>query len=335
MPLNYQKILIKSKRKKRCFSSFSVFNSEDFDMNEKPAIYIHNLTKDYGAGKGIFNINLKINKGEVFGFLGPNGAGKTTAIRQLMGFVKPDKGNAEIYGFDCFRQSHHIKKVLGYLPGEPAFFDDMTALDFLGFMADMVKVKDRNYIKTLSDYFELEKSKVKIKKLSKGTKQKIGLICAFMNNPEIIVLDEPSSGLDPLMQIKFIELVLSEKAKGKTIFISSHIFDEIEKTCDRAAIIKHGKIVCIEDIKNLKSVRRKNFSIKFTDADNASKFAEKIEGVYQNGQVVKYTVTGNVDSFIKSMSMYSVEDIEITVPGLDEMFMHYYSDKNADKMETK
>ena len=182
------------------------------------------LTKDYGSGKGVFGLQLTVPKGEVLGFLGPNGAGKTTTIRQLMGFIRPDAGTARIGGLDCFRQAETIQASLGYLPGEIAFMDEMTGLDFIKFIAGMKGMKDLGRARELMDQFELDPSG-RIKRMSKGTKQKIGIVCAFMQQPALLILDEPTSGLDPLMQNKFVELIAREKKRGATIFMSSHMFE--------------------------------------------------------------------------------------------------------------
>jgi ABC-2 type transport system ATP-binding protein len=202
-------------------------------------IEIDQITKDYGNGKGVFDISMTVEQGEVMGFLGPNGAGKTTTIRQLMGFIHPDSGQVRINGLNCFAKAHEIQKSLGYLPGEIAFMDDMTGLEFIRFIAEMKHLKSLNRAKELMAYYELD-LKGKIKKMSKGMKQKLGIVCAFMQEPEILILDEPTSGLDPLMQNKFIEMLKLEKQKGKTILMSSHIFEEVEKTCDRVAIISRA-----------------------------------------------------------------------------------------------
>ena len=188
-------------------------------------IEVQNLTKDYGNNRGIFHLNFSIKQGETVAFLGTNGAGKTTTIRQLMGFVKPQNGIAKINGLDCFQQEEVIQKQVGYLSGEIAFLDEnMTGQDFIKFMSDIKKIENHQRIKQLITYFELD-TQIKIKKMSKGTKQKIGLIVAFMQDAPVLILDEPTSGLDPIMQNKFIELIMKEKSNGKTIIMSSHIFE--------------------------------------------------------------------------------------------------------------
>ncbi|AGA65648.1 ABC transporter-like protein [Brachyspira pilosicoli P43/6/78] len=175
-------------------------------------IKVDNISKDYGSKRGVFNLSFEVNRGEIFGMLGPNGAGKTTTIRQLMGFIKSDKGSAKILDMDCFVNRENIQLKLGYLPGEIAFMDEMKGSDFIRFIAEMKSIKSKKRINELTDLFELDANR-KIKSMSKGTKQKIAIVCAFMNEPEVVILDEPTSGLDPLMQKKFIELILEEKKK--------------------------------------------------------------------------------------------------------------------------
>lgn len=291
-------------------------------------IEIKNLTKDYGNNKGIFNVNLSVKKGEVFGFLGPNGAGKTTTIRNLMGFIHPGKGECSINGIDCSKESYKIQDNLGYLPGEIAFMDDMTGIEFIRFIADMKGLKDFSRANELIKEFELD-TKGKIKKMSKGMKQKIGIVCAFMSNPDILILDEPTSGLDPLMQNKFVDLILSEKEKGKTIFMSSHIFDEVEKTCDRTAIIKDGHVVAVENMKTLSNSKHKSYVITFLDDEGAKEFSKedfKIEEVI--GNVVTVEVKGDINPFIKTLSKYSVKNLDVKTQSLEELFMHFYGGEN-------
>ena len=210
-------------------------------------IEIQNVTKDFGQGRGVFDVSFSVKEGEVFGYLGPNGAGKSTTIRQLLGFVKPQKGSLQILGMDCFRKAAQIHKHIGYLAGEIAFVENMKGMEYIEFIARLRGMKDDARIKELIEMFELNPSG-KIRKMSKGMKQKIALVTAFMDSPKVVILDEPTSGLDPLMQNRFVDLILEEKKKGTTILMSSHIFEEVERTCDRTAIIRQGKIVDTVDM---------------------------------------------------------------------------------------
>lgn len=293
-------------------------------------IEIKQLTKDYGNKKGVFDLDLSVKKGEVFGFLGPNGAGKTTTIRHLMGFIHPGKGKCFINGLDCSLQSDIIQQSLGYLPGEIAFMDDMSGIQFIKFIAEMKGIKDFSRAQELINMFELDPNG-RIKKMSKGMKQKIGIVCAFMQNPDILILDEPTSGLDPLMQNKFIELILSEKSKGKTIFMSSHIFDEIERTCDRTAIIKEGYLVAIEDMKTLSQSKSKSYIISFLTNEMALNFTKEGFKVKESkGKQVTVSVKGNIKPLIHALDKYEVTSLDIKTQSLEELFMHYYGgEKNV------
>lgn len=285
-------------------------------------IEIRNITKDYGNNKGVFNVSFAVEKGETLGFLGPNGAGKTTTIRQLMGFIKPDKGIVSIRGMDCFTQAEKIQRTLGYLPGEIAFPDDMTGIEFIKFIAGMRELRDLTRAKELMQLLEFDASG-KIKKMSKGMKQKIAIVCAFMHDADILILDEPTSGLDPLMQNKFVELILEEQKKGKTILMSSHIFEEIERTCNKAVIIKDGHIVAVEDMSELHQNKAKNFEITFRNDQDAEAFSASWSNCSVNGSVAS-VATNQTDRLIKALSAFTVADINIRTQTLEELFMHFY-----------
>lgn len=285
-------------------------------------IEVKNITKDYGNNKGVFDVTFTVTKGEVLGFLGPNGAGKTTTIRQLMGFIKPEKGEVTIASMDCFNEAKKIQQLVGYLPGEITFMDDISGHEFITFIAKMKGIKDMSKAKQLIEYFELNPSG-KIKKMSKGMKQKIGIVCAFMQDPDILILDEPTSGLDPLMQNKFVDLILAEKEKGKTILMSSHIFEEIEKTCDRVAIIKEGRIVAIDTIANLNQNKIKVFTVTFENKKDLDSFIL----LYPTSSIKDLTVEVKVNDtnhFIRTVSKYHLKDLDIKKQSLEELFLHFY-----------
>lgn len=287
-------------------------------------IEVKQLTKDYGNKKGVFDLNLSVKKGEVFGFLGPNGAGKTTTIRHLMGFIHPGKGECFINNLNCSTQSDIIQGSLGYLPGEIAFMEDMSGIQFIKFIAEMKGIKDFSRAQELIDMFDLDPNG-RIKKMSKGMKQKVGIVCAFMHNPDILILDEPTSGLDPLMQNKFLELILSEKAKGKTVFMSSHNFDEIERTCDRTAIIKNGYLVAIEDMKTLSMSKNKSYVITFLTNVMALEFTKekfKIKDIKEN--IVTVSIKGNIMNLIHVLDRYEIISLDVKTQTLEELFMHFY-----------
>ncbi|MDF2941446.1 MAG: transporter related [Herbinix sp.] len=292
-------------------------------------IEINGLTKDYGNHKGIFDLTFQVKEGEVFGYLGPNGAGKTTTIRHLMGFLTADKGNAKVLGKDCRTETAAIMKDLGYLPAEIAFFDGMNGIDFLKFMGEMRGLTNTTYRDKLIEKFELD-TKSRIRKMSKGMKQKLGIICAFMHDPKVLILDEPTSGLDPLMQRIFAELILEEKAKGKTVLMSSHSFEEIERTCDRIGIIRQGELVTTEDIHNLKEKRRKTYLVTFDTPASATAFARKdgYDKITVNGSVAKVSILGNVSHFVQEVGKHTVLDLDTENSSLEDVFMQYYGDSN-------
>ncbi len=290
-------------------------------------IDVKQLTLKYPSGKGVFDLDFSVKKGEVMGYLGPNGAGKTTTIRALMGFMQPNSGVCTIGGLDCIKNATEIQKILGYIPGEIAFLNDMNGDEFLKFMNEMRGTKDTSRQKELMEMFEIE-PKGKIKKYSKGMKQKIGIITAFMHNPDVLILDEPTSGLDPLMQNRFVELILNEKANGKTILMSSHMFEEVEKTCDNVLIIKDGRIVKQSDVQTLKNAQRKGFSIKTADVSTTLSLLKNrgFQVSVTADNTLEVFVTGeNVDSFIKTLAQSTVLSFDVKSQSLEDIFMQFYS----------
>lgn len=291
-------------------------------------IELTQITKDYGQGKGVFDVSFAVREGEVFGYLGPNGAGKTTTIRQLLGFIHPDEGDCRIFGMDCFKEAEKIKRRMGYLAGELAFIEDMTGRKFLNFMARMKGMKDSGRMEELIKRFELN-PQGKIKRMSKGMKQKIGLVCAFMDNPGAVILDEPTSGLDPLMQNRFVELILEEKRKGTTILMSSHIFEEVEKTCDRTAIIREGKIVAVEDMQSLAEKRKKIYTVTFENSKKAERFAKEsglsIQGT--DGNRVRIIVKKQPAQTLMAIAAADPADLDIKTQSLEELFLRYYGEE--------
>jgi ABC-type multidrug transport system, ATPase component len=288
-------------------------------------LIVEGLTKQFANGRGIMDVSFTVRQGEVFGFLGPNGAGKSTTIRHIMGFMKPDRGFAMINGLDCWKEQGTVQKHVGYLPGEIAFIEGMTGRSFLSFIAAMQRVDSSEKRARLIERLQFDDT-TPIRKMSKGMKQKLGIVAAFMHDPALIILDEPTSGLDPLMQQTFIELLLEEKAKGTTFLMSSHSFPEIERTCDRAAIIKDGRIVAINNIHELQSLQRKLIVIVFEREADAEHFA-------QNGQIpvesrddrsVTVAVQGNYNKLIQEASKYHIRSLDITAQNLEQVFMHYY-----------
>lgn len=287
-------------------------------------IKVDNLTKTYKNGKGIFDVNFEVKEGEAFGYLGPNGAGKTTTIRQLMGFTNADKGSATIMGMDCRQEAEKIQKLVGYLPGEIAFFDNMTGTQFLEFMNDMRGSKDTSRMKELMERFELDASR-KIRKMSKGMKQKVGIITAFMHDPKVYILDEPTSGLDPLMQKSFIDLVVEEKGRGKTVIMSSHIFEEIERTSDRVGVIRDGRMVALEEINLIKESLRKVFVVTVTSNEDINIIKASGLNIDKiSGMQLEIVVTSNYRLFNETLAKCKIVSIDTLNQSLEQVFMKYY-----------
>lgn len=287
-------------------------------------IEVSNLTQVYRSGKGIFDVSFTIDKGEVFGYLGPNGAGKTTTIRNLLGFVNADSGTASIKGIDSRQYPEKILGGVGYLPGEIAFFDSMTGTQFLKFLAGMRKQPGMDRAYKLLGRLELEPG-IKIKKMSKGMKQKLGIVAAFMHEPQVLVLDEPTSGLDPLMQNEMLNMILEEKRKGKTVLMSSHSFEEIEKTCDRAGIIRDGRLVSIEDISSLKNDKVQKFIVRIgSKADVDRLLRSSLSTVKKDESRVEIKVDGNLKEMLTILSRLDVRELNVVPRTIEDVFMKFY-----------
>lgn len=277
-----------------------------------------NLTKYYGKIRGIEHLSFSIEKGEIFGFLGPNGAGKTTTMRTLLGFLQPTGGEAYIFGKNVEKNIVEIKEQTGYIPGEVALYGNVTGIDLLKYFSGLRRNFDEEKLKRLLKIFELP-LKRKVKGYSRGMKQKLSIVQAFMHNPELILMDEPTAGLDPLLQEKFYDFLREEKKEGKTMFISSHILTDIEKISDRVGIIKDGTLIALENVDSLKSKKGKIVRVKTTEDITI----EGIQPKKENGWI-SFVVKKDMDSIIKELATYTVEDIEIGELSLEEIFMHYY-----------
>lgn len=292
-----------------------------------PVIEIKNMTKDYGDGKGIFDVNISIEKGETFGFVGTNGAGKTTTIRHLMGFLKSQSGSAVIKGLDCWKNSSEIKKYVGYIPGEIAFPDASTGIEFLKNQAKLLNLKDMSYAESLIEKLQLDPT-ANLKRMSKGMKQKTAIIAALMADSEILILDEPTTGLDPLMRTEFISIINEEKKKGKTIFMSSHMFEEVEKTCDKVALIKDGRIIDIKLTDEIKYNKEKVYKIEFKSHNSYEKFINENFNVinkkeFQN-QVTIYINDEDINKLTKSLRNYDIKFITEIKYTLEKYFKSLY-----------
>jgi len=302
-----------------------------------PAIVAENLTKFYGRTRGIENVNLEVREGEVFGFLGPNGAGKTTTIRILLDLIRPTRGRATILGLDTRKDSIAVRRRVGYLPGEPGLYDHLTGEEYLGYMAGLRGGADPSRRKDLAQRLDIDLGR-RIKALSHGMKQKVAIIQAFMHEADLLILDEPTSGLDPLMQHAFYELVRVERARGRTVFMSSHVLSEVERVCDRVAIIRGGTIAVVEDVETLTRKRVKKVQVSFGGAPSPAESealaaALTLPGVRDlslKGDTAVFRVeTTALGGVVKALAALPVTDLTIENPSLEDIFFEYFGPEAA------
>lgn len=277
------------------------------------------LTKDYGSGRGIFDISLKIEQGEMLGFVGTNGSGKTTTIRSILGFIKPTSGSAFVNGLSSWEHSSEIVKNIGYVPGEIAFPDLKTGIEFLKSQAEFLGLKNMDYANEIIERLQLD-PRANLKRMSKGMKQKTALVAALMADLPIIILDEPTTGLDPLMRVAFLDILKEEHAKGKTIFISSHMYEELETTCDRVALINNGHIEEITDMSDIRNRPVKEFKIEFNFHEDYTRFLEeRYEVVRLQEQYNQVTIriraneTGNLLGILKNYNVKFISELPYTL----------------------
>ncbi len=290
-------------------------------------IEVEGLTKSYGRKRGIAEVSFQVEEGDVFGFLGPNGSGKTTTIRLLMALLHADAGSARIAGLDCWKQSLEIKRIVGYLPGEPALDPNLTGGQILEYFAHLRGGVDQSYLKQLIQRFDLDTSR-KFRQYSTGNKRKVVLIQAFMHRPRLLILDEPTSGLDPLNQQEFDRMVKEARDEGRTVFLSSHVLSEVEKTCTRVGIIRDGGLVRIGDVAEVKAIKRYEITITFANPIPAETF-KKLDGVVEvetlsNGHAVRLAMQGPADAVIKAAAHYPVVSLTSYEPSLEDIFLRYY-----------
>ena len=291
------------------------------------AIRTKQLTKYYGDIRGIEDVNLEVESGEIFGFIGPNGAGKSTTIRVLLGLIYPNSGQAEIFGKDILKYGPEIKQYIGYLPSEVFYYDDMRVIDLLKYSASFYDKNQKSIYKRiqyLAELLDLDLDK-KIDSLSYGNKKKVGIIQAIAHEPKLIILDEPTSGLDPLVQQKFFYLLKQENKKGSTILFSSHVLSEVQKLCSRVAIIKDGTIIKVEEISSLINNNYKRFTIETTE--KISKKVYQIPGVSDlttAGNQASFLYRGNLNTIQKVISGLDLVNLTVEDPDLEEIFLHYY-----------
>jgi ABC-2 type transport system ATP-binding protein len=292
-------------------------------------IEVDGLTKSYGSKRGIKDVSFQVEEGEVFGFLGPNGAGKTTTIRVLMALIRADSGSARVSGLDCWKQSLEIKRAVGYMPGEPALDPNLTGGQILEYFAHLRGGVDQPYLKQLIQRFDLDTSR-KFRQYSTGNKRKVVLIQAFMHRPRLLILDEPTSGLDPLNQQEFDRLVKEARDEGRTVFLSSHVLSEVEKTCTRVGIIRDGSLVRIGGVAEVSAIKRYEMTITFADAVSTDNF-KTLEGVMEveslnQGRAVRLAMQGPADAVIKAAAHNRVISLTSHEPSLEDIFLRYYQE---------
>ena len=289
-------------------------------------IELNGLTKCYGKHRGIQELSFSVSEGEIFGFIGPNGAGKSTTIRTLMGLIRPTAGTASIFGMDCQTQASKIARNLGYLPSEDSYYENMKVHELLQYTADLYAMDCKNKMCELTERLHLDMSR-KIADLSLGNRKKVGIVSALMTSPKLVIMDEPTSGLDPLIQQVFYEILLEENRKGTTIFLSSHVLSEVQKLCNRVAILKEGKLVGIQSMKELRERGYKKISV--TTKQPIPKEYWGNEGIadykmsYDNTNVT-FMYNGNITVIMEKLHELDLVDIFLEEPSLEEIFLHYY-----------
>jgi len=298
-----------------------------------PVIETSGLTKYYGTSPGIIDLDLCVEEGEVFGFIGPNGAGKSTTIRTLLNFLFPNEGSGTILGLDIIEDSIEIRRRTGYLPGDLSMYDTMTAREFLIYFANLRKVDTRSMMISLAERFELDIDR-KIKDLSTGNRQKVGVVNAFMPEPELLILDEPTAGLDPLMQQEFQNLINEVRAEGRTVFLSSHILPEVDRVADRVGIVRESRLIAVDTVESFKVRAHSAVTIRFGSAIDESTFAslDSVREIESRnaGSVLLITVSGPLDAVIKEAAKHDVVSISTRDSELEDVFLSYYAgDPNA------
>jgi ABC-2 type transport system ATP-binding protein len=281
------------------------------------------LKKYYGRSRGIEDVSLEVREGEIFGFIGPNGAGKSTTIRTLLGFIFPTGGSARVLGMDVVSESRKIKAEVGYLASEVGYYDDMTSQDLFDYSARFYSKDCRRRTDELIDLFEVDRRR-RIHALSMGNKKKVGIVQALLHEPRLLILDEPTSNLDPLMQRKFFELLRAENKKGVTIFFSSHVLSEVQRLCDRVAIIKEGRILKVEDMAALRGNEFRRVRISFRAGQEAE---VRLPGVVHSSRehgILNLLYNGDVNALVRLLAGREIENLWLEEPSLEEVFMHYY-----------
>jgi len=286
-------------------------------------IEVSHLTKFYGKSRGIVDVSFSVEQGEIFGFIGPNGAGKSTTIRLLLSLIHPTSGSAKVFGKDVTRQGPEIRRDIGYLPSEVFYYEGMKVIDLLKYSASFYEGDCTQRMQELSGLMELEMNR-RISDLSYGNKKKVGIVQGLLHSPKVLFLDEPTAGLDPLMQRKFFDLIRKENARGVTVFFSSHILGEVQRLCNRVGIIREGKIVEISDIRSLQKNNYKKVRLTAEGLKPADFKLAGVTKVQSEDGTLSFFFKGDINAIVKKIGGLKLEDLTIEEPTLEEIFMHYY-----------
>ena len=293
------------------------------------AIEIKNLTKVYGKNRGIQDINISVKEGEIYGFIGPNGAGKSTTIKTLLNFIYPTSGEALIFGMDSVKESEKIKEYVGYVPSEVRYYDDVKVKDIIKYAQSFYPKSNKEYVDRICNELELDMNK-KMGELSLGNKKKVAIAQSLINNPKLLILDEPTNGLDPLMQKKLFNILIEEKEKGNTVFLSSHNLVEVQNLCDRVCVIKEGKIVDIIEIEKSKTQLKLKVTLSSSDItdDIVLNLSDKI--LDKNGKLYTFIYSKNIDSLVKELANYKIDELLIEKENLEDAFLNYYENNKEE-----
>lgn len=301
--------------------------------NKEIIISVKNLTKDYGKGRGIFDISFDVPKGCVFGYCGTNGSGKTTTLRHIMGFIKPQQGSVTVKGLDAWKNADLIKKFIGYVPGEIAFPQVESGSEFLKIQAECVGLKDMTYAEEIINALQLDPT-ANLKRMSKGMKQKTALVAAFMHSPEIIILDEPTTGLDPLMRDAFVNIIKKEKARGATIIMSNHMFDELEETCDYVAFIKDGHLIDVVDMEKMRNTPYRDYVITFQNKKDYDEVnLSKMELLDKDDMELSVTVRVKLEDINEAVKEFRNRDIKSLTEKKHTLEEYFISDMGGQNNE--
>ncbi|SMC78995.1 ABC transporter ATP-binding protein [Papillibacter cinnamivorans] len=295
----------------------------------KNVIEIENLTKYYGKARGIVDVSFSVAEGEIFGFIGPNGAGKSTTIRILLNLIYPTSGGARVFGRDCVKDGYEIRRDVGYLPSEVFYYDDMKVLELLKYSASFYGRVDMQRLRYLAEVMELDLGR-KIDDLSYGNKKKVGIVQGLLHRPSLIILDEPTGGLDPLMQQRFFGLIREENRRGATVLFSSHILPEVQKLCSRVGIIREGKMLRVEEIGSMRDTAYKKIRLEFREeVPEAPELPEGAGDVQRSPRELAFLFRGDINEAFKSIARFDLRNAVIEEPDLEEIFLHYYGGEDG------